>query len=177
MDSRLQKTKSELTELREKIAALEKEEHEIIGNIADRQSEKKEVEEAVKKVFADITEEISTVKKKIEGYTAEKGSPQSTAEPDSIESHMHEEAEKRSPQPIAESDFIESYKHEEDEYRAEKEERDAEEEVKKEERSVTQETEWVKKCPMCGGQLNFLIEDAKWMCYTCGHEEEGKEET
>jgi ribosomal protein L37AE/L43A len=33
------------------------------------------------------------------------------------------------------------------------------------------ETEWQKKCPMCGGQMNFHVHDERWLCYTCAHEE------
>jgi ribosomal protein S27AE len=36
---------------------------------------------------------------------------------------------------------------------------------------VPMETEWQKKCPMCGGQLNFHVQDERWFCYTCAHEE------
>jgi ribosomal protein L37AE/L43A len=33
------------------------------------------------------------------------------------------------------------------------------------------ETEWQKRCPMCGGQMNFHVQDERWLCYTCAHEE------
>ena len=33
------------------------------------------------------------------------------------------------------------------------------------------ETEWRKKCPMCGGQMNYHAQDEQWFCYTCAHEE------
>jgi ribosomal protein L37AE/L43A len=33
------------------------------------------------------------------------------------------------------------------------------------------ETEWQKKCPMCGGQMNYHVQDGQWLCYTCAHEE------
>ncbi|HEY6010023.1 MAG TPA: hypothetical protein VIX18_01030 [Nitrospirota bacterium] len=29
------------------------------------------------------------------------------------------------------------------------------------------------KCPMCGGQMDFLANEKKWMCYTCANEEAG----
>lgn len=169
MESRLQETKSELTDLREKIAALEKVEQKILDNISDREKEKNAVEEAVKTVFADITAEISAVKKKIEEYTAEKGSPKPIAEPDPIESEKQE-------------DNVEEGGVKEKEWGVEEikigtgeEEGGAEEEDKVGELPPIQ-SKFVKKCPMCGGQINFLIEEATWMCYTCGHEEAEKAE-
>ncbi len=160
MDSRLRETKSELAKLREKIADLEKEEQEILGVMAARERERKVVEEAVRKVFTDIAAEISGIKKKIEEFTGEKVSPQ----------------------PIAPPDFIESDKHEKEEGGAEEAGKigetpaGAEEEVIIEATYGTQETEWLKKCPMCGGQINFLVNEAKWMCYSCGHEEVARDE-
>lgn len=156
IDSRLQETKSELTKLHEKIAGLEKEEQEILGNMAEREKEKNAIEEAVKKVFTDITEEISAVKKKIAEYTAENVSLPPIPEPDSIENQKHEEEESSA---------------EKEEHGAEKKESKAKEEVRIDLPPPIQDTEFVKKCPMCKGQLNFLTEDSKWMCYTCGYEE------
>lgn len=148
MESRSQEIKSEIAKLREKIVQFEKEEQKILGGMASREREMKIVEGAVSKLFADIGVEISGIRKKIEEFTAEKVSPQPKAPPESIESHKHEE-----------------------------EKGGAEEEGKIEETSATQETEFLRKCPMCGGQINFLIKEAKWMCYTCGHEESAKDET
>jgi len=37
--------------------------------------------------------------------------------------------------------------------------------------SAPQETEWQKKCPMCGGQMHFHVHDGRWLCYTCANEE------
>jgi ribosomal protein L37AE/L43A len=33
------------------------------------------------------------------------------------------------------------------------------------------ETEWMKACPMCGGQMNFHTDEKMWMCYSCAYEE------
>ena len=39
------------------------------------------------------------------------------------------------------------------------------------ESSAPQDTEWQKKCPMCGGRINFHSQEQMWMCYTCAYEE------
>ncbi len=148
MDSRLQETKSELTKLRVRIAELEKEEREILRGLAARERERKLVEEAVRKVFADSATEIRELKKKIEETATEKVSPQLSAHPYTIEVDEHERDEIRS-----------------------------EEEFKIGEIPAEQETEWLKRCPMCGGEINFILKESKWMCYSCGHEEPGRVET
>ncbi len=32
---------------------------------------------------------------------------------------------------------------------------------------------WQKKCPMCGGRMDYHIRETKWMCYSCGFETGG----
>jgi predicted nucleic acid-binding Zn-ribbon protein/ribosomal protein L37AE/L43A len=44
------------------------------------------------------------------------------------------------------------------------------------ESSAPQDTEWKKKCPMCGGRMSFLTRDEMWQCYTCAYEESKKDE-
>jgi hypothetical protein len=44
------------------------------------------------------------------------------------------------------------------------------------ESSAPQDTELQKKCPMCGGRMNFYSNDEKWMCYSCAYEELTKNE-
>ena len=33
------------------------------------------------------------------------------------------------------------------------------------------DTEWQKKCPMCGGRMNVHAADEMWICYSCAYEE------
>lgn len=37
--------------------------------------------------------------------------------------------------------------------------------------SAPNDTEWEKKCPMCGGRMNFHATEQMWMCYSCAFEE------
>jgi ribosomal protein L37AE/L43A len=39
------------------------------------------------------------------------------------------------------------------------------------ESSAPQDTKWQKKCPMCGGRMNFHINEQMWKCYSCAYEE------
>ena len=37
--------------------------------------------------------------------------------------------------------------------------------------AAPQDTEWQKKCPMCGGQMHFQISGEILLCYSCAYEE------
>jgi ribosomal protein L37AE/L43A len=39
-----------------------------------------------------------------------------------------------------------------------------------------QDTEWQKKCPMCGGRINFHVHEKMWQCYSCAYEEPQRDE-
>ncbi len=67
-----------------------------------------------------------------------------------------------SPQPVTPPGPIESGKVEE-------------EGIETEEHPAPQETKWTKKCPFCGGQMNFHTSESIWKCYTCGNEESEKD--
>jgi DNA repair exonuclease SbcCD ATPase subunit/ribosomal protein S27AE len=38
------------------------------------------------------------------------------------------------------------------------------------------DSEWQKKCPMCGGRMDFYINEDRWQCYACGYEELNKDD-
>jgi predicted RNA-binding Zn-ribbon protein involved in translation (DUF1610 family) len=173
MESRSQEIKSEVAKLHEKIAALEKEEQEVLGKMAAREREAKIVEGEISRIFTDVGTEITGLRKKIEEFTAEKAPVRPKAAEDSFETHeeTHEDWEKEG----IEED-VSTEEQEEEEGAEEEEEEGVGEKFNIEEIPVTQETEFSKKCPMCGGQIHFLIKEAKWMCYTCGHEESTQDE-
>ncbi len=37
--------------------------------------------------------------------------------------------------------------------------------------AAPQDTQYQKKCPMCGGRMDYLLGDKKWLCYVCAYEE------
>jgi hypothetical protein len=150
MDSRLKKTRSELDILREKIADLEKEEQEILGSMAGLEKERNVVEHLLRKMFTDVGVEITGIRKKVEQFSDEEVSSRSIAPPE----------EEVSSQPAAAPVSIESI-----------ERGDTGEGIETEERTPAEETGWGKKCPLCGGHMNFHSSEARWMCYTCGNED------
>lgn len=174
MATRSKTIRSELTELRKQIAALEKEEQEILGSIAGREKERKAVEQAVKNVFTDVEAEIAEIKEKIVQYAADVVSARPIPPPAASEIYASAPAEEGvetvESAPAEEGvETVESAAAEEGIETMES--APAEESVKTLEAPAPQETKWLKKCPLCGGQMNFHINESLWMCYTCGNEE------
>ena len=147
MESKSKEIKSEIAKLREKIGQLQKEEQKILDGMSIRERDMKAVEESVGKIFTEIGSEITGIRKKIEEFAAEKAPPQPIAPP-VVESHKLEE-----------------------------EKEGIEEGSKIEWTSEPEETEGVRRCAMCGGQMDFNIQYGMWMCYACGHEEPATDDT
>lgn len=40
---------------------------------------------------------------------------------------------------------------------------------------AAQDAQWEKKCPMCGGRMDFYRNEEVWQCYACAYEEAKKE--
>jgi ribosomal protein L37AE/L43A/archaellum component FlaC len=148
LESRSKEIKSEIAKLREKIGQLEKEEHEILDGMAARGIEMKTVEEAVRKLFTAMGAEMTGIRRKIEEFAAEKVPSQPIAPPDIVESHKFEE-EKGGIEEESEIGWT----------------------------SEPLEDEGVRRCSMCGGQMDFNIQYGMWMCYACGHEEPATDDT
>lgn len=138
--------RSEIAELRKKISDLEKEEQETLSSLARRERENKAAEQAVRKVFSDVGAEITEISNKIVQFSAEAAPTQPIKPPASVEPAEREDAE-------ADVELEES---------------------PAEEPAAPQDTKWIKKCPLCGGQMNFHSSESLWMCYTCGNEEPEK---
>jgi hypothetical protein len=43
--------------------------------------------------------------------------------------------------------------------------------IRESESSVPLDPKWQKKCPMCGGRMNFHAQDEMWICYSCAYQE------
>ncbi len=200
METRSRQIRDEITQLREIIGRLENEEKGIISAMASRQKEMGQIEKAVGEVFTDIGTEITALKKKVEECTAEGAAPQSVAPPrqapaladifpgapgggapagDVAGASAQQDAglQKKCPMCGGRMDFNikekiwmcyscayeEEQKDEVPAAGGEKSEIGAP--------SPQQDTEWQKKCPMCGGRMNFHANEQVWLCYTCAHEE------
>jgi hypothetical protein len=146
MEAKSREMRADIAKLRERIGRLESEEKGIVNDMAGREKEMELVETAVGELFEDITEEITYIKKKVEEFTAESADSQPIPPRDSIKSSISSEENGGGEQ---KSEISES--------------------------SAAQVTEWQKKCPMCGGQMNFQLQDETWMCYVCAYEESEKD--
>jgi len=152
MEAKSREIRDEISKLREKIVLLESEEKGILSGIAAREKEMELVEKAVGDIFTDIGEEITLIKKKVEEFTAVSAAPQAA------------------PQPVLPTESIKSDSPSE-------EKGGGEQKSESIESSVPLDTEWQKKCPMCGGRMNFHIKEEMWMCYSCAYEESKKDES
>jgi len=70
MEARSQQLKGEMAQLRERIAQLESEEQTVLTGIAAREKELELAEKTMMDLFADIGVEITSIKKKVEEFTA-----------------------------------------------------------------------------------------------------------
>jgi hypothetical protein len=147
METKSQEMRDEISKLREKIGRLENEEKGILDGMAAQKKEMEHVEKAVGEIFTDIGVEITAIKKKIDEFTAESAASQPIPPKDSVNSAIPSEKKGSGEK---KGDIPES--------------------------SSPQDTEWQKKCPMCGGRMDLLITDKIWLCYSCAYEELIKDE-
>ena len=147
METRSREMRDEISKLREKIGQLESEEKGILTGMAAREKEMALVEKAVTELFTDLGAEITSIKKKVEEFTAESAASQPIPAKDSMKKDIPRE-EKGSGE--RKSEIPES--------------------------PAPQGTEWQKKCPMCGGRMDFYSQEEMWQCYSCAYEELKKDE-
>ena len=199
MDAKSQEIKAEIAKLREAIVKLENEEKAHHGGKAAREKEIELVETAIRELFATMGAEITSVKNKVEEFTVERADSQPIWPGDVPKSDIpaagkdgggqrNEVPETSAPQ---DSKFQKkcpmcggkmSFYGNENKWMcytcAFEEGEKAVNEKKNEilEISAPLDPELLKKCPACGGQLNFYSSENKWMCYTCAYEESTKSE-
>ena len=145
MEAKSQEIKAETAKLHEMIVKLENEEKALLSGKTAREKEMELIEKAMGELFASMGAEINYVKNKVEEITAERVSSQPIWPGDSPKSDIPAEGKVNGGQKreIAES-------------------------------SAPPDSEFQKKCPMCGGKMSFYGNENKWMCYTCAFEEGGK---
>ena len=102
---------------------------------------------AVGELFADIGAEITHIKNKVEELTAERAASQPISPEDSIASGIAGEEKGGAG---LKSEILEAF--------------------------APQDTELQKKCPMCGGRMNFQINEKMWQCYSCAYEKSENDE-
>ena len=155
MEARSLEMRAEAAKLRERIAQLESEEKGVLGSMAAREKEMELVEKAVGELFANIGTEITSIKKKVEEFTAVTVAPPVPPKaPVKSDIPVEKPAAKEVPaaKPVEKIESVEQKN-----------------EVH--ESSAPQDTEWQKKCPMCGGRMDLYSQEKKWQCYSCAYEE------
>ena len=147
MEARSREMRDEISRLREKIGQLEREEKGILTDMASREKEMELVEKAVGELFTDLGAEITSIKKKVEEFTAESAASQPIPAREAInKSDIFPEGkgggERKSEIPGS---------------------------------PAPQDGEWQRKCPMCGGRMDFYAQEEMWQCYSCAYEERKEE--
>jgi hypothetical protein len=148
MEARSREMRDEISKLREKIGQLESEEKGILTGMAAREKELALAEKAVRELFTDVGVEITSIKKKVEEFTAESTASQPSPPKDSIKSDIFPSEKKGGGERKNEIPGS----------------------------PAPQDTEWQKKCPMCGGRMDFYHQEEIWQCYSCAYEELKKDE-
>jgi ribosomal protein L37AE/L43A len=142
MEAKSREMRGEISKLREKIGQLESEEKGILSGMSARKKEMELVEKAVGELFTDLGAEITYVKKKVAEFTAESAASQPIPAKDSVKSDIPRE-----------------------------DKGGGERKSEISEPPASQDTEWQKKCPMCGGRMDFYSQEEMWQCYSCAYEE------
>ena len=149
MEAKASEMKGEIAKLREKIAQLESEEKGILSGMAAHKKEVELVEKAMKELFSEIGAEITQVKKKVEEFTAENTGAQPVPQNAPVQTDIFPSEKKK----------------------ASEKKTEITEPAAQMEPAAQPDAEWEKKCPMCGGKMNYHISDELWQCYSCAYEE------
>jgi len=211
MQARSKELKDEIVKQRENLTRLESEEQEIANGLATRDKEVELVSKAVEGLFTDITAEINAINKKVAEATAISAAPapippKAPAKTDVpvqqkavVEQKNeilepsrppHTDSQKACPMCGGRMDYYSSEKkwmcfscafEELKEEKASGEKTDNEQKSESLEPSASLDAQYQKKCPMCGGRMDYYSNDKKWMCFSCAFEEstggEGKDKS
>jgi ribosomal protein L37AE/L43A len=195
LEARSQELKNEMTKLRERLAQLENEEKAIQAGMAARGKELDLAEKSIRELLATIREEIISLNKKVEELPAEGPAvqpvppapqpaspgtqplPKAPAESPAVQPVSaapqpaspgtqpppKAPAEAPAAQPVPPKDPVKTGGPGE-------KKQGGEQKIEIQTASPAEETQWQKKCPMCGGPLNLLELENMWQCYTCAYE-------
>jgi hypothetical protein len=200
METRSRAMRDEILKLREKLGRLESEEKEILKSMAAHDTDVAFVEKAVRELFRDIAEEITDTNNKLQEIAAESAASQPIPPADPIKKDNHDEEKGGGKQKI---EIQGSPAPRDAEWRKQcpmcggqmnlndagkmwqcfscafeemkEEKRDGEQEIEDREPSASQNTEWQKKCSMCGGRMDFYSNEKKWICFACAYEESSED--
>lgn len=197
MEAKSRELREEISKLREKIGQLESEEKEILNSMGTREKDLEFVSKAVGELFKEITAEITYINKKVAEVSSQSTASQPILPRDSVKIEIPVQEKGGSEQ---KSEILEPSAPKDMElqkrcpmcggrmdlsigerkwrcyscgYEELKKEEMGRSEQKNEisEPSAPQETEWQRKCPMCGGRMDFYMDEKRWICFSCAFEE------
>jgi len=196
METKSREMREEISKLREKIVLLESEQKELLTSMATREKDMELVSKTVGELFKEITAEITSINKKVAEVTAESTASQPSMPRDSVKIDIPRQEEGGSGQ---KSEILEPSAMKDTELQKrcpmcggrmdlnigerkwkcyscayeelQKEEKGGSEQNEIPEPSAPQDTEWQKKCPMCGGRMDFYMDEKKWICFSCAFDE------
>ncbi|MDA8098112.1 MAG: hypothetical protein M0042_00635 [Nitrospiraceae bacterium] len=168
MEAKSKAIRDEIAKLRDKIVQMEKDDQEILKGMESKEKETEVIEKALKNLFSDMGSEIGAIKNKIEDFTAEKPAAQPTPVPAKAPAKKESSTEKAPAAAAAQPAAGESQK---SGLPAQIKEVKEAAEIIIASNQPQEDSEWQKKCPMCGGRMNYHTVDKLWLCYSCAYEE------
>lgn len=142
MEARSSEITKEISKLRETIMQLETEQQEMLDAMSVREKEMELAEKGLEDVLANIEEEVMDIREKIEEAAAQRAEPRPAKPVYSDKSHKSKPAES---QAAGGNDLREV--------------------------APRQDVEEKKKCPLCGGQMDWYLKEKMWKCFVCAYEE------
>jgi ribosomal protein L37AE/L43A len=179
MEDKTREIRDEVAGLRERIGQLENEEKILLKNIAAREKEMEPVEKSVGELFTTIGAEIAGFRQKIEESNAVSAVPQPAPSGDSLFPGMggggqNNETE-GSPAPRELSDpSVDPLMGDQSVLSGGSIFPDEKPNSADLEATAPRNAAGQKKCPMCGGRMDFNLGENVWMCYSCAYEEKGE---
>lgn len=152
MEARSKGIQTEIAGLKERIAKLESEDAELLKGIAEREKDAELVAKSLRELFAEIGSEIALIKTKVEEFIATESAAAAPPPPkEPVKAPAPAQAENKAA--VVEKKAA------------------AEPLIEIQAASAQPSSEFQKKCPMCGGLMNFHKNERMWMCYSCAYEE------
>ncbi len=165
MEATTQEIRGERGKLRERIVWLESEEQRILTGMAARKKEAELAEKAMWELFRELGAEMTLITKKVEEATAETPTAQPIAQRGPIPGAVPvvEQAGGEQKRELSGSSAPGAIPVVEKTGGGQKIEIGAS--------SAPQDSAFQKKCPMCGGRMDFFLHGDMWQCYSCAYEE------
>ncbi len=166
MEATTQELRKEGAKLRERMAWLESEEKRVLTGMAARQLEGELAEKTMWELFRELGAELTSTAKKV----AEAAAEIPTAQP------VMRQPPLPSPVPVVEKTGNEQNRELSGASAPAIKKTDDDQKNEISGPAAPQYTKFQKKCPRCGGRMDFYGSSKMWQCYACGYEEPEKDD-